>query len=630
MPSSLHAATLRSVSLDIPLPRHGRGSIVTTGTPNPACDKTKRGETMSIRATKRSGRSRRLALFTGIAVAASVIPAAAQASANSAAAEKPVRGGNITVGIFDQVLTTCYSPNVPNSALGVLKTVYEGLVEKSSDGKFVPFLAKTIAPSADFKSWTMTLRPGIKFSNGEPLDAAAVVLNLQALSGDYYLKNTATAVHTAGSGIPFTANLRKVEATGTDTVVMTLWTSQVDWLDTLYASGRFFMRAPSTIKNKDECATKGVGTGPFMFDTVTPTNVKVKRNPGYWRKDKAGTQLPYLESITFDVQQQPTQRLNALRSGKYAAAQFTSAGEVKQILSVKSSGNLGSIDSKDSFYPTWWPNQAIEPFNNKNARLAFAHAWDNATYYKLRNCFKGKCLGNIPTSIVGKDNVMYNTKGYLKFDIKKSKEYQEAYKKETGKDLTFQINATLSDESLNNAKAAQQIFAKAGITTTINQEDGATQVANAFPGLAAAAAGKLNPYQAYAVLLFEGEGTGFILPFLQQNVFSEPGNNARTERSPLLPIAGTALNVTRHKDNALTDLLYAAKQDITKARPAKLKALTKYVQENAVVVPTPTLTYTYGFGKKLRGYDTFELAAGKTGIPMTNAGINWTGIWVSK
>ena len=585
---------------------------------------------MSIRATKSTRRRSRIALFMGTAVAASVIPAAAHASASSASAEKPKRGGDLTVGIFDQVLTTCYSPNVPNSALGVLKTVYEGLVEKSSDGKFVPFLAKSISPSADFKTWTMTLRPGIKFSNGENLDAAAVVLNLQALNGDYYLKNTGTAVHTAGSGIPFTANLRKVEASSANTVVMTLWTSQVDWLDTLYASGRFFMRAPSTIKSSSECANKGVGTGPFMFESVTPTNVKVKRNPNYWRKDKAGTQLPYLNSITFDVQQQPTQRLNGLRSGKYDAAQFTSAGEVKQILSVKGSKTLGSVDSKDTFYPTWWPNQAIEPFNNKNARLAMAAAWDNATYYKLRNCFKGKCLGNIPKSIVGPSNVMFNTKGFVKFDVKKSKEYQAAYKAETGKDLTFQINATLSDESLNNAKAAQQIFAKAGIATTINQEDGATQVANAFPGLAAAASGKLNPYQAYAVLLFEGDGTGFILPFLQQNVFSEPGNNARTERSPLLPIAGTALNVTRHKDTALTTLLYSAKQDITKARPAKLKALTKYLQENAVVIPTPTLMYSFGFGKKLRGYDTFELAAGKTGIPMTNAGINWTGIWVSK
>jgi len=585
---------------------------------------------MSIKGTKRSGRARRLALYTGIAVAASVIPVATQVSASSATAEKPVRGGNITVGIFDQVLTTCYTPNVPNSALGALKTVYEGLVEKSNDGKFVPFLAKTITSSPDYKTWTLTLRPNIKFSNGEALDAAAVVLNLQAINGDYYLKNAATAVHTAGSGIPFTANLRKIEASGADTVVMTLWTPQVDWLDTLYASGRFFMRAPSTIKDKNECATKGVGTGPFMFETVTPTNVKVKRNPNYWRKDKAGVKLPYLDSITFDVQQQATQRLTALNSGAYDAAQFTSAGEVKQILSVKSSKKLGSVDSKDTFYPTWWPNQAIEPFNNKNARLAMAAAWDNETYYKLRNCFKGKCLGNIPTSIVGPGNVMYNTKGFIKYSAAKSKEYQEAYKKETGKDLTFALNATLSDESLNNAKAAQQIFAKSGITTTINQEDGATQVTKAFPGLVDAASGKLNPYQAYAVLLFEGEGTGFILPFLQQNVFKEPGNDASKERSPLLPIAGTALNLTRQADSVLTGLVYAAKQDITKARTTKLKALTKYVQENAVVIPTPTLMYSFGFGKKLRGYDTFELAAGKTGIPMTNAGINWTGIWLAK
>lgn len=589
---------------------------------------------MSTRATTKSRAIKRAALFAAVAIASASVPIAASAASVPNAAAKPKQGGDISVGIFDQVLTTCYTPNVPNSALGVLKSVMEGLVEKKEDGTFTPFLAESFSNSADYKTWTIKLRPGIKYSNGEDLNAANVVLNLNALAGNLYLaasaKKSTAYDHTAGSGIPFTANLKTVTAVDAMTVQMDLWTPQVDWLDTLYASGRNFMRSNSTINSKDECVGGAVGTGPFKFEKVSATEVKVVRNPNYWRKDASGTQLPYLNSITFKYVEQPTQRLNGLKTGSLDAAQFTSAGEVKQIVSVRDSKNLKSIDSSDDFYPTFWLNQGIEPFNNKNARMAFAHAWDAATYYKLRNCFKGKCVGSIPSSVVGPKNVMYNKQGYLKTDIKKSKQFQAAYKTETGKDLSVELNATMSAESLANAKAVQQILKKAGITATINQEDGATQVAKAFPGAASAAAGKLNPYQAYPVLLFEGTGTGFILPFISPNVFKEPGNLSTTVKTPLLAAVGMALNVTRHADTALATQVWDAKADITSARNTKLKAVTKYLQENAVVVPTPTLAYTFGFSSKIQGFSKFKLASGGLGIPMTNAGINWTGVYVTK
>jgi ABC-type transport system substrate-binding protein len=224
---------------------------------------------------------------------------------------------------------------------------------------------------------------------------------------------------------------------------------------------------------------------------------------------------------------------------------------------------------------------------------------------------------------------MYNKAGFLKFDTKKSEAFQDAYFKETGKKLTVQLVATTSADSKANAQAVKTILKKAGIESTLLVEDGATQVANAFPGPTQVAAGKFNPYQAYPVLLFEGEGTGFILPFLSPNVFREPGNDF-LKVVPTFIAFGVGLNVTRHTDATLSGLLWSAKQDITSARTAKLKAVTKYVQENAVVVPTPTLSYTYAFNSKIKGFDKFTLAAGGAGIPMTNAGVNWTGVYIQK
>ena len=44
-----------------------------------------------------------------------------------------------------------------------------------------------------------------------------------------------------------------------------------------------------------------IGTGPFMFkgDWQRNDHFTVVKNPNYWRKDKNGQQLPYLDKITF-------------------------------------------------------------------------------------------------------------------------------------------------------------------------------------------------------------------------------------------------------------------------------------------------------------------------------------------
>jgi len=42
----------------------------------------------------------------------------------------------------------------------------------------------------------------------------------------------------------------------------------------------------------------------------------------------------------------------------------------------------------------------------------------------------------------------------------------------------------------------------------------------------------------------------------------------------------------------------------------------------------PTTQYLFGFNKKLAGYDKFILASGGQGRAMTNAGPNWTGVYI--
>src|SRR4029077_21237030 len=60
----------------------------------------------------------------------------------------------------------------------VLVSLCNKLIDAAPDLHFVPQLALSWATSADVKTVTFKLRPGVKFSDGTDMDAAAVALNL--------------------------------------------------------------------------------------------------------------------------------------------------------------------------------------------------------------------------------------------------------------------------------------------------------------------------------------------------------------------------------------------------------------------------------------------------------------------
>jgi len=555
------------------------------------------------------------AIGLGLALAVSVIGVP---TGNAAKVQAPSSGGDINVGVFDLMLSYCYSPNLANSALGVIKTMYEGLVEKREDGKIVPFLLEAFS-STDNVTWTMKLRPGLKFHNGEAMDAGAAKLNLEALRGTLA---SVYGLHTLGSAVPFTANIKEVTVVDALTFSVTLWRVQPDFMDTVYASGRFYMRAPAMIKSAAVCKAAPIGTGPFTFVSGTQEVTKVAKNPNYWRKDSAKKALPYLNSITFTYVAEPAQRVNGVKSGKLDAAQFSSASEAQQIVAMYADkAKVQMIGSPDEYYPAIFLNQSLAPFDNVHARLAVSYAYDVNTFYKARNCVKGTCFGKVPTSIVGPKNIMYNTKGFKKYNLANAKKELKAYKDATGKDLEFTLPVAETSTSMANAKAIKQIMAKAGIVVNLNQETGSAIVAKAFPSPGTSLG---NPYQALPILLFEAEGSTFTIPFLVSNTAADAGNLMGF--SGLKPFY-SLLSLTRHTNKLVDKTLFDARATGTKAA---FKAATEVVQNEALVIATPTLQYFYGMNMKLKGFDTYILAGGGRGKPMTNAGINWTGVYLTK
>jgi hypothetical protein len=85
--------------------------------------------------------------------------------------------------------------------------------------------------------------------------------------------------------------------------------------------------------------------------------------------------------------------------------------------SLRSNSSLQKLNSGAFWYPSIWFNTSIAPFNVKDCRLAVSAAIDRAQYVKVR--LNG--VGEVATSVVGKNNDMYNKAGFQGFDLAKAK-----------------------------------------------------------------------------------------------------------------------------------------------------------------------------------------------------------------
>ena len=59
-------------------------------------------------------------------------------------------------------------------------SVSDSLFAVNDDGETVPLLVESVEPNDDYTEWTLTIREGITFHDGTPLDGAAVKFNIDA------------------------------------------------------------------------------------------------------------------------------------------------------------------------------------------------------------------------------------------------------------------------------------------------------------------------------------------------------------------------------------------------------------------------------------------------------------------
>lgn len=247
------------------------------------------------------------------------------------------------------------------SGVPYLRPVYESLFEKSPDGKAVPLLASGY--QVDGLDVTITLRPGIVFSNGEAFNAEVAAANINRGIKLGIIEGLKT-VRTAGAVDDLTLRLRLKEP---DPAI----------IDSLCYTGGM-MLAPAAMA--DPAVDRNpIGTGPYVYSKKDSREGDVRvylPNPTYRDKDMVGL-------ARYEVLELPddTARLNALKTGQIDAGNWLANPQAAIIARtpglklVRGTGGLNYhlviSDREGSVVPA---------FADRRVRQAMAHAIDRAAF----------------------------------------------------------------------------------------------------------------------------------------------------------------------------------------------------------------------------------------------------------
>ncbi|HKQ03641.1 MAG TPA: ABC transporter substrate-binding protein [Blastocatellia bacterium] len=225
--------------------------------------------------------------------------------------EPGVYGGQLVLDLKNDPATfNIINITDENSAYLLYYHVFRWLIDFRNGGDPPDFdsgLCTGWENSPDLKQWTFHLRRGVRWSDGEPFNADDVMFtwdvirdpNVQSAIADVFKEG-------ADGGHPLYPQLDKLDDV---TVRFTLHAPNAMFLDQIvnffpipkhkwesaWRAGRF-NEVMKLTDNLDDI----VSLGPFRLKEYTPgQRVVLERNPYFWKVDKKGQRLPYLDRLVF-------------------------------------------------------------------------------------------------------------------------------------------------------------------------------------------------------------------------------------------------------------------------------------------------------------------------------------------
>lgn len=316
----------------------------------------------------------------------------------------PKDGGVLQVATYAEARSLDPTVTIANGSSGgtEMAAVYDLLVRQDPEtGDWVPHLAESIEANEDNSVWTLTLRDGVTFSDGSPLDAEAVKWSL-----DRYVEKR------GGQVSVWTKNVAGVEVVDETTVEFTLaqpWSG----FPYLLATG------PGMIVGEASDAGKNftpVGAGPYVFEKYAPgEELLLTARPDYWGG------APHLEQLRFYYLPVEQARLDVLRNGEADVAYLR---EPPTAMDALDDGFGGFMEIGSMSRGLLLNHREDSATGDVRVRQALVHAIDFDVLNERTNEGQGIATSDLFPEVSGWD---LEAKG-LEHDPEKAKELVEAAK----------------------------------------------------------------------------------------------------------------------------------------------------------------------------------------------------------
>ena len=400
--------------------------------------------------------------------------ASTEAATTTVAKKKPVMGGTITVSGEAEV-ANAWTPASMQCDMYCYEralSFFDPLMTVNADHKVVGYLVDKFEPNADFTVWTFTLRSGIKFTDGTPVDAKAAVRNLQDSGTGLLISKAITDVGRnpdQSLAIEATGDLTFTIKTGHNGDLA----NPIPWpnLPSILTGQLGLIASPAwldAVKAGTADKAAPIGSGPFLVESYAPQEkLVVKRNPNYWQKDADGNQLPYLDGITFRVIQDSETAGEALKNGDIDAFSTSSAVVINE---YRKMADQFPMHEQDQFGETNYILIDLAkpgPLQDARVRCALQKAENRQELIDLTADGILKVANGIFSP--GQEGYLADNGSSTEQDIEGAKALIADYQKDHPGPIEVKYGTTVTNINAQVAELLKGYWAQIGVTTNIVQ-----------------------------------------------------------------------------------------------------------------------------------------------------------------
>lgn len=340
----------------------------------------------------------------------------------------------------------------------VVYYIYDSLYDLDENYELQPRAADSYDVSDDACTYTFHLHEGITFTDGEPLNAAAVVANYEAaIDKDNNWRRRRMFIETIDEN---TEEVRIDSCTAVDdyTVEFHLPTPYAPFMNSVT---QFYLISPAALADSSwDYSKKSAGSGPYVLEEYAQgDHVSILRNEDYWGE------APSIDRIDFRVVPEAGSRIAALQTGE-ATAIYPMPTD--QVATVRAAGdiNMVSLESTTMRYVTL--NTNYEPLSDVKVRQALNHALNQDEYVKVM--YSGAATP--ATSVLPEMVPGYKAQTPYEYDLEKAKSLLE----EAGYADGFEVSV-ICDNSTQETKGAtfvMQQLEQIGVHVNVLPNEAAT------------------------------------------------------------------------------------------------------------------------------------------------------------